>query len=117
MRKYLLTGLIVVNIILAFMVGASLFHAPQAKAQSMGLAGNFLMVNGTVLGLPNDVVYTVDLSNRLLSALYYDRNIPEVTLVGQRDLVRDLAPQAGQGIPRPGTTPRTRRMQVPIQRP
>jgi hypothetical protein len=117
MRKHLLTGLIVVNVILAFLVGASLFHAPLAKAQPLGLSGNFLMVNGNVLGLPNDVVYAVDLTNRQLSALYYDRNTPEVTLVGQRDLVRDLALQAGAGIPRPGTNPRTRRLQVPIQRP
>ncbi len=117
MRNYLLTGLIIVNVILACLVGVSLFHTPVAKAQPIGLAGNFLMVNGNVLGLPNDVVYVVDLTNRQLSALYYDRNIQDVALIGQRDLVRDLAIQAGPGIPRPGAAPRTRRLPAQIQRP
>lgn len=117
MRKYLLAGLILLNLILAVLVGASLFHAPVAKAQPVGLAGNYLMLNGTVLGLPNDVIYVVDLSSRQLNALYYDRNIQDVTLIGQRDLIRDLAAQSGTGMPRPGVAPRNRRLPAQIQRP
>jgi hypothetical protein len=117
MRKYLLTGLIILNLILAFLVGASMFHAPVAKAQPIGMAGNFLMLNGTVVGLPNDVVYVVDLTNRQLSALYFDRNIQDITLIGQRDLVRDLAVQSGTGMPRPGAAQRGRRAPAAVQRP
>jgi hypothetical protein len=117
MRNYLLTGLIIVNVVLACLIGASLFHVPVAKAQPLGLSGSFLMVNGSTVGLPNDVVYLVDLTNRQLSALYYDRNIQDVALIGQRDLVRDLAIQAGVGIPRPGAAPRQRRVPAPLQRP
>jgi len=97
MRNLLLSGLIVVNLILIVAVAGSVFHLPQAKAQVMGLAGNFMMVSGSVTGFPNDVVYIVNLETRQLSALTYDRDLSQI---GARDLNRDLSVPAG--MPRPG---------------
>lgn len=102
MRNYLVGGLIVLNAMLIVAVGASLLQWPEARAQSVGLGGNYLMVNGSILGASNDVVYLVDLQTRQLSALYYDRTNQGVTRMGSRDLVRDLGVPAEQGMPRPG---------------
>ncbi|MFA5863267.1 MAG: hypothetical protein WC975_01115 [Phycisphaerae bacterium] len=106
MRNFLVGGLIVLNIILALAVMASLFQIPTAKAQTLGLSGNYLMVNGTILGIPNDVVYIVDLPNRQISALIYDPTTQVVVNVGSRDLIRDLGVGTELGIPRPGATRR-----------
>jgi hypothetical protein len=91
MRKHLITGLIVLNVILAIAVTLTFFNIPQAKAQPMGLSGNFLMVSGAILGSTADIVYLIDLENRQLQAIYYDRASDRVTSVGARDLIRDLA--------------------------
>lgn len=91
MRKHLITGLIVLNVILAVAVLLTFLNVPQAKAQPMGLSGNFLMVSGAILGSTADVVYLVDLEHRQLQAIYYDRASDRVSSVGARDLIRDLA--------------------------
>ena len=102
MRKYLVAGLIVLNVVLAVALGASLIHIPQAQAQPMGLSGNFIMVSGSILGSKSDIVYMVDLENRQMISLYYDRAQGQVSWVGTRDLVRDLSSGAS-GSERTGT--------------
>ncbi len=109
MRNYLIVGLVVLNVILVAVAAISFFHLPAANAQPMGMSGNFLMVAGAILGSKANVVYVVDLENRQLNAFFYDRATQEVSLVGSRDLIRDLA--SGEKITRPptGTGIRTRR--------
>lgn len=111
MRTCLLVGLVAVNVVLAGAVAVHLVRLPQAHAQPMGLSGNFLMVNGTILGSASDAVYVVDLASRQLTAMLYDRSTQSVNLLGTRDLARDFGlTQPGGGMPRPGaTTPRGRR--------
>jgi hypothetical protein len=106
MRNLLLTGLIVLNVVLAAAVLVSVFHVPPAQAQPIGMSGNFLMVSGSILGSKADIVYVIDLENRQLTTLYYDRSKDEVSQVGTRDLVRDLArtgatERAGEARKRP----------------
>lgn len=91
MRRIVLIGLIGVNVVLAGAVLGSVFQIPHAMAQAMGLSGNFLMVAGGVLGTNADVVYVVDLSDRELVALQYNRSSGAVEIKGRRNLDRDLA--------------------------
>ncbi len=100
MRTVLVTGLVVLNLVLATAVGLKVFHLPEARAQPIGLSDNYIMVSGAVLGNPNDIVYVIDLTTRQLSALFYDRTTRELSLVGSSDLRRDLGVE--EGMPRPG---------------
>jgi len=102
MRKYLIAGLIVLNVVLAVALTASIVHIPQAQAQPMGLSGNFLMVSGSILGSKADIVYMIDLENRQLVSMYYDRSQGQVSWVGSRDLVRDLGGALREGSERTG---------------
>jgi hypothetical protein len=103
MRKYLIAGLIVANVALAVALTASIVHIPQAQAQPMGLSGNFLMVSGSILGSKSDIVYMIDLENRQLISMYYDRSQGQVSWVGTRDLTRDLSGGLGGSTERAGT--------------
>jgi hypothetical protein len=109
MKNYLITGLIALNVILAVAVAASFLKVSPAQAQPMGLSGNYLMVSGAILGSKSDIVYIIDLENRQLQALYYDRPSDRLTSVGSRDLVRDLA--LGE------TTEGSARRRIPAGRP
>lgn len=100
MRSFLVTLLIGLNVVLMIALGMKFFSLSEAKAQPVGLSENFIMVSGSVLGNPNDIVYIVDLTTRQLSSLFYDRNTRELTLIGTQDLLRDLG--TGEGMPRPG---------------
>ena len=104
MKKYLITGLIALNVILALALAASFLKVSPAQAQPMGLSGNFLMVSGAILGTKADIVYVVDLESRQLLALYYDRATDKTSSVGTRDLIRDL-----------GSEPEGSRRRVPVR--
>ncbi len=101
MRNFVLICLVLINLSLAGIVVLKVFDVPKASAQSIGLAGNYIMVSGAVLGRKADVVYIIDLAKRKLHALQYERSKQTITHKGTRDLVRDLA---GGGV-----TIRTRR--------
>ena len=92
MRKLAIIGLIATNAILAVMLVGNFLKPETAHAQPMGMSGNVLMTAGAILGTTSDAVYVVDLTNRELLALIYDKSkIDEVSILGRRDLVRDLA--------------------------
>lgn len=91
MRNVVLICLVLINLSLAGMVVFKVFDVPKAAAQPIGLAGNYMMVSGSVLGKKSDVVYIIDLGKRKLHALHYDRSKQRIVHSGTRDLVRDLA--------------------------
>lgn len=96
MRKGVIWALVGVNLTLLVLIVGSKLHLPQAVAQSLGLAGNYLMVSGGVLGTTSDAVYVVDLGNRELLALHMERSSKMIEVRGRRDLARDLgAPSSG----------------------
>ncbi|NLE30053.1 MAG: hypothetical protein GX629_10335 [Phycisphaerae bacterium] len=104
MKNYLIIGLIVLNVVLVGTLAVGLLNIPQANAQPIPLSGNFLMVSGAILGSKSDIVYVIDLENRRLLALYYDRASEKTSSVGTRDLIRDL-----------GSEPEGSRRRVPIR--
>jgi len=96
MRRVLLVSLIVVNLVLVVTLIGTVFHPHDAFGQAIGLSGNFLTVAGGVLGTHADVVYVIDLANRELFTLQYNRSSEKIEMKGQRDLERDLAVTAGK---------------------
>ncbi len=97
MRNILLIFLIILNFILAGAVVYKMTSSKPAFAQPIGLSGNYIMVSGAILGKHADAVYIIDLENRKLHALYYDRADREITYHGSRDLVKDLTPTRRAG--------------------
>ena len=109
MRKYLVAGLLVLNLVLGVLVIKSIFHIPDAKAQSLSLSGNYIMVSGQSIGIPSDVVYLLDLSSRQLTAMTFDQSTGRVRVVGSRDIIRDIGGALEQTTARPPGTIRPRR--------
>ncbi len=91
MKNLVLILLIAINLLLAGILIYKTIDLPQAKAQPIGLSGNYLMVSGAILGTKSDAVYIVDLEQRKLHALHYERSTRRVTHQGTRDLTQDLA--------------------------
>ncbi len=96
MKNFILVLLIGINVLLAGVLIYKTFDLPQAKAQPIGLSGNYLMVSGEILGTRSDEVYIIDLEKRKLHALHYEHSTGRVTLQGTRDLTQDLAGGTGR---------------------
>ncbi len=109
MKNFILILLVAINLLLAGVLVFKVIDLPQAKAQPIGLAGNYLMVSGEILGTKSDAVYVVDLAKRKLHALHYDRSTRRVTLQGTRDLAQDLASTVRMHPVRRTRRPRRRR--------
>ena len=95
MRNVIMVSLIIVNVVLAGILVFRILDIPQAKAQPIGMSGNYLMVSGAILGRNADAVYIVDLDKRKLHALFYDRARRTISHQGTKDLVKDLS---GEGV-------------------
>jgi len=91
MKTFILILLIAINVLLAGVLIFKVIEMPQAKAQPIGMSGNYLMVSGEILGTKADAVYIIDLEQRKLHALHYDRARRRVSHQGTRDLTQDLA--------------------------
>ena len=107
MRKVLLVALITLNVVLGATVAAKLLQPREARAQPLGLSGNYLMVAGSIMGTTSDAVYVVDLTNRELLAMVYGRSSRDVEIKGRRSLARDLGLTEQPTEQKPGA--RTRR--------
>ena len=80
--------LVCVNVLLlAMILGAAL---PQARAQSVRGANNYLLMTGQI-EKDYDVVYVMDLASRRLAAWQFNRsNKKLVRFRGGRDLAKDF---------------------------
>lgn len=90
MRNRSFLGLLVC-LNLALLTGLLLagYRPPSAHAQATGLAGNYLVVTGEIQD-NYDSVYMINLEDRVLYALYYDRGTRRLELGGARDLEKDF---------------------------
>ncbi len=110
MKNLFIVLLVVINVLLAGALIYKTVALPVAKAQPIGLSGNYLMVSGAILGTRSDEVYIIDLEKRKLHALHYEHSTGRITLQGTRDLTQDLASRATGRVRQTGRRIRRRRI-------
>lgn len=79
MKSFALGALLVLNLGLAIVVLDRKLPDTTANAQYAGRPGDYLMIPGNVLGSTNAVVYVVDQSDHMLSAMSYDDSNGTIT--------------------------------------
>ena len=101
MKRPVLAGLIVLNVVLVVALLGRVYHTPAAQAQGVGLSGNYLTAAGEVKGA-RDGLFLIDLENRYMHLLLFERSSGRIVYVDGRSLVRDLAatstPEVRQGV-------------------
>ena len=90
-KRTLATVLVGLNLFLIVALIFTAYEPPAARAQTLGVAGNFVMLAGKAES-NRDVVYLLDLRNRNIHAIGADRVGARAGLrfLGTRSLVRDL---------------------------
>ena len=74
----ILTGIVLVS-----------YSPPAALAQGTSLASDYMVVAGEIQD-QHDALYIVDLRNRLLHVLYFDRGRRQLQYAASRDLEQDF---------------------------
>ncbi len=94
-RQSLLVILVAVNLLLLAGLILSTYTPPVAYAQAPGRAGDYLLVSGQISN-SHDVVYLLDLRNRLLHVFRATQGQPiNFVPVDTRELARDFRPARG----------------------
>ena len=78
-----------VNLILLTGVVLCSYSPPAAYAQGTSLAGDYLVVAAEIQD-EHDALYILDLRDRLLHVLYFDRGTKTLRRAATRDLERDF---------------------------
>jgi hypothetical protein len=81
--------LVSVNLILLTAVVLCAYSPPAAYAQATSLAGDYLMVAGEIQD-QHDALYIIDVRDRMLHVLHFDRGRKQLFYAGSRDLERDF---------------------------
>jgi hypothetical protein len=84
-----LSLLVCVNLILLTAIVLCSYSPPAAYAQGTSLAGDYLVVAGEIQD-QHDALYLIDLRNRLLHVLYFDRGTRRLRYAASRDLELDF---------------------------
>jgi len=101
-KTTIVTALVLLNVLLAVCLVGKIWRQPAAFAQPVGLSGNFIAVAGEVKGA-RDGLFLIDLENRYLHMLLYDRSTGTINYVDGRSLARDFgalpvpSPEAQRG--------------------
>ena len=72
MKSFAVWSLVALNAALLMFIIDRKLPDNTAQAQMAGRPGDYLMIPGEVIGANNAIVYVVDQSNHLLSAVTYD---------------------------------------------
>jgi hypothetical protein len=90
MRKHTwLSLLLCLNLILLTALVLCAYSPPAAYAQGTSLAGDYMVVAGEVQD-QHDALYIIDLRNRLLHVLYFERGTKRLRYAATRDLEQDF---------------------------
>lgn len=84
-----LSMLVCVNLVLLTGIVLCSTSPPAAYAQGTSLAGDYLVVAGEIQD-EHDALYILDLRDRLLHVLYFDRGTKTLRHAATRDLERDF---------------------------
>ena len=89
-----LAVLVCLNLVLLTGIMLVSTPTPAALAQSTSLANDYLLVAGEIQD-QYDGLYIIDVRNRVLHALYYDRGRRGLRYAGSRDLEQDFRHNRG----------------------
>ena len=88
-KKTYLSLLVCVNLVLLTAIVLCSYSPPAAYAQGTSLAGDYMVVCGEIQD-QHDGLYIIDLRNRLLHVLYFDRGTRRLRYAASRDLELDF---------------------------
>lgn len=98
MRKHrLVWALCVLNVILVVVLAMRAIGETRAQAQAARRVSDYIMVPAAVLGGTNGVVYVIDSGNGLMSAMIYDDNRKDISVMPAMDLARLFDSGTGVG--------------------
>ena len=89
-----LSLLVCVNLVLLTVLVLSTYSPPAAYAQGTSLANDYMVVAGEIQD-QHDALYIIDVRNRLLHVLYYDRGTKRLRYAASRDLEQDFRHNRG----------------------
>jgi len=84
-----LSLLICVNLMLLTAIVLCSYSPPTAYAQATSLASDYMVVAGEIQD-QHDALYIVDVRNRILHVLYYERGMKRLRYAASRDLEQDF---------------------------
>ena len=83
-----------VNLVLLTGIVLCSHTPPAAYAQGTSLAGDYMVVAGEIQD-QHDALYIIDVRNRLLHVLYFERGRKQLRYAASRDLERDFRHNRG----------------------
>ncbi len=89
MKNLALWSLAAMNVALLTVFAYRMIPENSAHAQA-ARAGDYLMIPGEVVGGNNAVVYVLDQTNHLLSAMSYDDSMHQLQTMKPRDIDHDF---------------------------
>ncbi len=89
-----LSLLLCLNLVLLTGIVLVTYSPPTAYAQGTSLAGDYMVVAGEIQD-QHDALYIIDVRNRILHVLYYDRGRKALRYAGARDLEQDFRHNRG----------------------
>jgi hypothetical protein len=89
-----LSLLVCLNLLLLTALVLCSYSPPAAYAQGTSLAADYMIVAGEIQD-QHDALYIIDVKNRVLHALYYDRGQRRLRYAGWRDLELDFRANRG----------------------
>ena len=93
MKRLAIILLVCVNVaLLALVLGKTL---PRAEAQTMHGASNYLLMTGK-LDQDEEILYIIDVAQRRLGAMKWNRTQGRLVTYGARDLTRDFRGARGR---------------------
>ena len=86
--------LVCLNLIMLTAVVLFSYSSPAAVAQGTSLAGDYMVVAGEIQD-QHDALYMIDVRNRMLHVLYFDRGQKTLRWAASRDLENDFRHNRG----------------------
>ncbi|MFQ5805082.1 MAG: hypothetical protein ACE5I3_01390 [Phycisphaerae bacterium] len=93
-KQMCLSVLVCVNLILLTAIVLCSYSPPAAYAQGTSLADDYVVVAGEIQD-QHDALYIIDVRNRILHVLYYERGTKRLRYAASRDLERDFRHNRG----------------------
>lgn len=81
--------LVCVNLVLLTGIVLCSYSPPSVLAQGTSLANDYMVVAGEIQD-QHDGLYVIDLRNRLMHVLYFDRGRKQLRYAASRDLEQDF---------------------------
>ncbi len=86
--------LVCINLIMLTAIVLFSHSPPTAMAQGTSLAGDYVAVTGEIQD-QHDALYLIDVRNRMLHVLYFDRGQKSLRWAASRDLENDFRHNRG----------------------